>query len=103
MTNDEIINSVASYLENRLLIGGELGQAGYRHDVLRLFAAAYRNAKQNPSASCITSDGLLEDISERWMLNDSEESNRKLKLLKQLCDMWREWQFAWDNYDSQVA
>ena len=104
MNKDEIIERVASYLEQHLNdTRGALRQDGYRHDFFRLFAQAYRNAKEDPSGNCITGDGLLEDIAERWMLDDSEQSQRKRDLLKRLCQMWDEWQFAWDNYGIQVA
>lgn len=103
MTNEEITDRVASHLLNRFQIGGVLGQDGYRHDFFRLFEAAYLNAKQNPSGPCVTADGLLENISERWMLDESEDGKRKRALLRELCDMWDEWQFAWDHYDNQWA
>jgi hypothetical protein len=104
MTNDEIITRVAALLEQHLnATRGALRQDGYRHDLFRLFAAAYQNSKESPSGDSITADGLLEDITERWTRDDSEQSQRKCDLLKRLCQMWAEWQFAWDNYAIQGA
>jgi hypothetical protein len=104
MNNDQIIDRVALYLEQHLNgTRGSLRQDEYRKDLLRLFASAYQNSKENPAGNCITGDGLLNDIAERWGLDESEQSKAKREILQCFCQMWREWQFAWDNYEIQPA
>ena len=104
MTHDAIIERVAELLDQHHRgIRGALRQTEYLRDLFRLFADAYWQAKDNPSGPCITGDGLLDDIAERWQLDDSEDSERRRTLLRRFCSIWDEWQFAWDHYESPRA
>jgi hypothetical protein len=93
MTNEEILNRINQYLDQYLNdIRGYIRQEPYIGDFFKLFAAAYANRESaGPSASHITSDGLVEEIGERSQQNDTPENyQKKLDLLRKLGAMWSE-------------
>ena len=99
MTKQDIVNAI----EKRLALHahemlGTLRQDEYKADLFQLFVKSYWQAKRNPSADCITGDGLLKEIANIWCLDDSDDNRSKRELLQTFCAMWREWQFAWDHY-----
>lgn len=101
MTNEEILNRINDYLGQHISgVRGYIRQQPYIGDLFTLFAAAYANRETTGSSlNYITSDGLVAEVSSLSQGTDSAENHqKKLGLLHQLGEMWREWDFAWEMY-----
>ena len=101
MIHDEIIRKIIDYLMQHFEnIRGCIGQEPYKKDLFALFKIAYENDYFSINASPrLTADNLRNIISERAGSNQElREIFETSELLNDFCKMWKEWQYALDNY-----
>lgn len=91
----EILADVKAWLQAHVDIGASLHQEPYKSDLYKLCYEAHEAGYHHfASSPRLSADALLVAISAQW--SPYEDTNR-LKGLKELCAMWREWLYALDR------
>lgn len=98
MKQEEILDKIIEYLREHLESRrGYIGQDPYKSDFFELFREAYKNDYFDFSSTPrLTGDAIMDILKERWI---DSSNNEKEELLKEFCNKWDEWKYAWDNYE----
>ena len=85
----DLIGSIISSLHG--LDVGVIGKL-YRDLFFNRFKEAYDNGMK------ISGDTLIDEINKKWIPEEETIRQRKMEILRELSEMWDEWNYTLDHY-----
>jgi hypothetical protein len=71
-------------------------QGSYRTGFFDVFRETY-------SIQPLHGEQVADNLKERFLEQNDERYEEKLKVLNEICGAWDEWKYAWDNHPSSVS
>lgn len=100
MTAEDILKKIQVYLEKHSKDpSGWINQSIYKQNFFRLFEVSYKQGFFSPSSHPrLTTDAMADWLRQNWKSTDTNSDTKKEELIRELCSMWKEWEYAMDNF-----
>jgi hypothetical protein len=98
MDGEEILVKLKDRIYAHANLDCSIYQAPYKDDYFKLFLEAYKgNYFDVSSHPRLTGQAIKDTFIERWLGEENEYNDRRLKLLNAVLAMWDEWFYALDK------